>query len=278
MNVRIKTFLMNTRFVSLPVCAWANCTSERSDSLCMPPAVLPQHGCGSKWPSADRSACSFSRRPSLDGADSVVRGEAAACFFCSKVTVGVTFPSQALSAKSWYLPACWFTHLAWLSLSGTRPSGSGREGGWRRRQPWRIRVQRGLYVLWWSGKLAFVCAIFLKKGKNSLCSFDIPDVTLVFVASHTVGREDQYQFQLGEYSTDKPREGISRDSKRRETSAPVKPFSISPFYVSVTHVHMKTFFRMPSLDICSLAGDVTVGTGLKTRKQMEQVRTDRNYG
>lgn len=41
----------------------------------------------------------------LDRTDGVERGEAMACFFCSKVTAGVTFPSQALSAKSRYLQA-----------------------------------------------------------------------------------------------------------------------------------------------------------------------------
>lgn len=84
--------------------------------------------------------------PLFDGTDGVERGEATACFFCSKVTAGVTFSSQTLSAKSRYLPARWFTHLAWLSLSGSGPSGGGWGGGvWRegRGQPWRIRVARG---------------------------------------------------------------------------------------------------------------------------------------
>lgn len=41
----------------------------------------------------------------LDRSGGAERGEATACFFCSEVTAGVTFPSQALSAKSRYLPA-----------------------------------------------------------------------------------------------------------------------------------------------------------------------------
>lgn len=62
------------------------------------------------------------------------RGEATACFFCSRVTVGVTFPSQALSAKRRYLPARRFTHLARLLLSGRRPSGGEQEVGERARE------------------------------------------------------------------------------------------------------------------------------------------------
>lgn len=64
----------------------------------------------------------------------VERGEATACFFCSRVTVGVTFPSQALSAKRRYLPARRFTHLARILLSGRRPSGGEQEVGERARE------------------------------------------------------------------------------------------------------------------------------------------------
>lgn len=232
--------------------------------------MLLLHGCSSKWP----SACSFSPLSLLDGADSVVRGEAAACFFCSKVTAGVTFPSQGPSAKSWYLPARWFTHLAWLSLSGTRPSGWGREEGVKKKAAMKNQGSEG-----------GLCPLVSWQACHLLChfSFDILGIVLVFAPSPTVRCKDQYQFHCCAYSMDKPLQGIlpsfaERQRAERNFSFCQKSFSISPFYISVTHVHMKTFFHMSSFDICSLAGDVTVGTALKTRKQMEQARTDRNNG
>lgn len=69
------------------------------------PAMFLLHGRDSKRP-LDWPGCLFMLSPALlDRSDGVQRGEATACFFCSTVTTGVTFPSQALSAKSQYLPA-----------------------------------------------------------------------------------------------------------------------------------------------------------------------------
>lgn len=74
------------------------------------------------------SVCSFSPPSLLDEASGVARKRRLAPFV-PELQRGVTFPSQALSAKSQYLPACRFTHLARLSASGSQPSGRGRGGG-----------------------------------------------------------------------------------------------------------------------------------------------------
>lgn len=130
-----------------------------------------------------------------------------------------------------------------------------------------------------------LCPLVSWQACHLLChfSFDILGIVLVFAPSATVRCKDQYQFHCCAYSMDKPLQGILPSFAERQRaegnfSFCQKSFSISPFYISVTHVHMKTFFQMSSLDICSLAGDVTVGTALKTCKQMEQARTDRNNG
>lgn len=91
-------------YVIQPVCEHVEPRRDPTASAC--PCHVSSPRPGLKRPLC-RPGAPVQSHPGFVGQDWLAwrGGEATACFFCSRVTAGVTFPSQALSARSPYLPA-----------------------------------------------------------------------------------------------------------------------------------------------------------------------------